>query len=123
MPEDFKKAGSLLDEVTAYVNTRVSKAKLSIAERMSQVTALLIAVLLSALVFFLFLLLLSVAAAILIGQWTGSMWLGFVIVAAIVLIKGYLIWMLRARLFQIPVMNKLLKIFFENENRGEDEKN
>ncbi len=123
MPDEFKKAGSVFEQVTAYVNTRVSQVKLSVAERMSQVTALLIAVLLGALVFFLFVLLLAVAAAILIGQWLGSMWLGFVVVAGIVLIKGMLIWWLRGRLFQIPVMNRLLRIFFEEETDQKNEKN
>ena len=52
MSEEFKKAGSVFEQVTAYVNTRVSQAKLSVAEKLSQGIALLVAVLLSALVFF-----------------------------------------------------------------------
>ncbi|MBK8952677.1 MAG: phage holin family protein [Chitinophagaceae bacterium] len=121
MSEEFKKAGSVFEQVTAYVNTRVTQAKLSIAERMSQVTALLVAVLLSALVFFLFLLLLSAAAAILIGQWLGILWIGFVIVAGIVLTSGIIIWTFRGRLFQIPIMNRLLDALFEKVN--DDKKN
>lgn len=122
MSEEFKKAGSVFEQVTAYVNTRVSQAKLSVAEKLSQGIALLIAVLLSALVFFLSFCLLSAAAAILIGQWLGSLWLGFAIMAFFVLLTGVLIWKLRGRLFQIPLLNKLLTVFFEKDRNEKDEK-
>lgn len=122
MSEEFKKAGSVFEQVTAYVNTRVSQAKLSVAEKLSQGIALLVAVLLSALVFFLSFCLLSAAAAILIGQWLGSLWLGFAIMAFFVLLAGVLIWKLRGRLFQIPLLNKLLTVFFEKDGNEKDEK-
>ncbi|HMT74538.1 MAG TPA: phage holin family protein [Chitinophagaceae bacterium] len=122
MSEEFKKAGSVFEQVTAYVNTRVSQAKLSVAEKLSQGIALLVAVLLSALVFFLSFCLLSAAAAILIGQWLGSLWLGFAIMAFFVLLAGVLIWKLRGRLFQIPLLNKLLTVFFEKDRNEKDEK-
>ncbi len=122
MSEEFKKAGSVFEQVTAYVNTRVSQAKLSVAEKLSQGIALLVAVLLSALVFFLSFCLLSAAAAILIGQWLGSLWLGFAIMAFFVLLTGVLIWKLRGRLFQIPLLNKLLTVFFEKDRNEKDEK-
>ena len=122
MSEEFKKAGSVFEQVTAYVNTRVSQAKLSVAEKLSHGIALLVAVLLSALVFFLSFCLLSAAAAILIGQWLGSLWLGFAIMAFFVLLAGVLIWKLRGRLFQIPLLNKLLTVFFEKDRNEKDEK-
>ena len=122
MSDDSKTAGSVFEQVTAYVNTRVSQAKLSVAEKLSQGIALLVAVLLSALVFFLSFCLLSAAAAILIGQWLGSLWLGFAIMAFFVLLAGVLIWKLRGRLFQIPLLNKLLTVFFEKDRNEKDEK-
>lgn len=122
MSEEFNKFESLAEQLKAYVNTRVSQAKLSVAEKLSQGIALLVAVLLSALVFFLSFCLLSAAAAILIGQWLGSLWLGFAIMAFFVLLAGVLIWKLRGRLFQIPLLNKLLTVFFEKDRNEKDEK-
>lgn len=120
MSEEFNKFESLADQLKAYVNTRVSQAKLSIAEKVSNLAAVLIAMLMSALVFFLFLTLLCVAVALLIGQWLGSAWLGFLIVAGVVLLLGLILWLVKDRLFRIPIMNALIEAMFENEE--EDEK-
>lgn len=54
MSEEFNKFESLADQLKAYVNTRVSQVKLSLAEKMSNLAATMIAMLLSALVFFYF---------------------------------------------------------------------
>lgn len=120
MSEEFRKFESVADQLKAYVSTRVSQAKLSLAEKVSNLAATMIAMLMTALVFFLFLTLLCVAAALLIGQWLGSLWLGFLIVAGIVLITGLILWLAKDRLFRIPIMNALLEAMFENEE--EDEK-
>jgi len=71
-------------------------------------------------VFFLFILLASVAAAIAVGQWLDSMWLGFLIVAGLVLLLGLVLWLAKDRLLRIPIMNALLKIFFEKEEHEKD---
>lgn len=120
MSEEFKKFESLADQLKAYVNTRVSQAKLSLAEKVSKLAAMMIAMLMSALVFFLFLVLLCVAAALLIGQWLGSAWLGFLVVAGLVLLLGMILWLARDRLLRIPIMNALIEAMFDSEE--EDEK-
>ncbi|MGB3005510.1 MAG: phage holin family protein [Chitinophagaceae bacterium] len=119
MSEEFKKAESLVDQLKEYVNTRVSQAKLSVAEKTSKVVSLLIAMLVIALVFFLFFVLISVAAAIVIGQWLNSMWLGFVIVAGLCLLLGLLLWLAKERLIRIPVMNILIEALFGKEEENE----
>ena len=120
MSEEFKQFESLVDQLKAYVNTRVSQAKLSLAEKLSNLAATVIAMLMSALVFFLFLTLLCVAVALLIGQWLGSLWLGFLIVSGFVLLLGLILWVAKDRIFRIPIMNVLIEAMFENEE--EDEK-
>jgi len=120
MSEEFKKIESLVEQFKAYVNTRLSQAKLSIAEKISKVLAIMIAMLMAALVFFLFLVLLSVAAAIIISQWVNSLWLGFLIVAGLLLLSGLLIWLARDRLLRIPIMNALIKVMFEKEEHEKD---
>jgi len=119
MSEEFKKVESLFEQFTAYANTRMSQAKLSASEKVSKLAAIMIAMLMAALVFFLFLVMLCITIAILLGQWLGSMWLGFLIVAALVLLFGVLLWLAKDRLLRIPIMNGLIEALFEKE---EDEK-
>lgn len=120
MSEEFKNVESLVEQLKAYANTRVSQVKLSVAEKVSKLAAEMIAILMVALVFFLFIVLLSIAAAIGIGQWLGNMWLGFVIVAGLVLLFGLIVWVAKDRLLRIPIMNKLIETLFDTEE--EDEK-
>ncbi|MBL7724553.1 MAG: phage holin family protein [Chitinophagaceae bacterium] len=120
MSEEFKKVESLVDQLKAYANTRLSQVKLSMAEKISKLAAMMIAMLMAALVFFLFLVLLSIAAAIAIGQWLDSYWLGFLIVAGIVLLLGLIFWLAKDRLLRIPIMNSMIEALFEPEE--EDEK-
>jgi hypothetical protein len=101
------------------VNTRLAQLKLSFAEKTSKVMSVMIAVVLSALVFFLFLVLICIAGAIVIGQWLESFWLGFVIVGGIVLIAGFILWIFKDWLIRKPIMNALIKTMFDKE---EDEK-
>jgi membrane protein implicated in regulation of membrane protease activity len=119
MSEEFKKAKTLVDQLKEYVNTRVSQAKLSVAEKTSKVVSLLVALLVIALVFFLFLVLASVAAAIAIGQWLNSMWLGFLIVAGLCLLLCLVIWLAKDRLLRIPVMNMIIEALFGKEEENE----
>ncbi|MBK9381429.1 MAG: hypothetical protein IPN39_08865 [Chitinophagaceae bacterium] len=49
------------------------------------------------------------------------MWLGFVIVAGVILVVGLILWLSRDRLLRIPIMNKLIEALFEPEE--DDEKN
>jgi len=122
MSEEFKKFESLVERLREYVNTRVAQVKLSVAEKISKVAALMIALLMAALVFFLFLVLASVAGAIAIGQQLNNMWLGFLIMAGIILLFGILLWALKDKLIRIPIMNALVKALFEKEDNGDEEK-
>jgi energy-coupling factor transporter transmembrane protein EcfT len=115
MSEDFKKIESLVSELKEYVNTRVAQAKLTVAEKLSTILTYTIMVLMTALVFFLILVLLSVAAAIAIGQWLNNLWLGFIIVAGICVLLGFIMWMAKDKLIRNPIMNKMISLLFENE--------
>lgn len=117
MPQDFNDTDSLVDEAKEYLNTRLAQFKLSFAEKTSRMAALMIAVVMSALVFFLFLVLISVAAAIAIGRWLENYWLGFLLIAAVVLLAGLILWLAKDRLLRIPVMNGLIKIMFDKDEK------
>jgi Zn-dependent protease with chaperone function len=119
MEQDFNNADGFVDQVKEYVNTRLAQLKLLFAEKTSKVVAIMIAVVMSALVFFLFLVLICIAGALAIGQWLESLWLGFVVVGAIVLIVGLILWISKDWLIRRPIMNALIKVMFDKE---EDEK-
>lgn len=120
MSESFKQFESLADQLRAWVNTRVAQAKLSVAEKVSKLAATMMALLLSALVFFLFLVLITVAASLLIGDWLGHVWLGFLIMAAVVLLLGWIIWAGRERLLRLPMLNAFIEALFEEEDEGHE---
>ena len=119
MDQDFSNAESFVDQVKEYVNTRLAQLKLSFAEKTSKVVAIMIAVVMLALVFFLFLVLVCMAGAIAIGQWLESFWLGFLVMAGIVLLAGFILWISKDRLIRRPIMNALINAMFDKE---EDEK-
>jgi putative superfamily III holin-X len=119
MAEDFNNADGFVDQVKEYVNIRLSQLKLLFAEKTSKVMAVIIAVVLSALVFFLFFVLICIAGAIAIGQWLESFWLGFLIVAGIVLLAGFILWMSKDSLIRKPIMNALIKIMFDDKDENE----
>ena len=97
------------------MNTKLAQLKLSFAEKTSKVMAIMIAAVMSALVFFLFLLLICIAGAIAIGQWLESFWLGFVVVGGIVLIVGLILWIFKDGIIRRPIMNALIKAMFDKE--------
>lgn len=117
MAQDFNDTESLVDEAKEYLNTRLAQLKLSFAEKTSRIAALMIAVVMSALVFFLFLVLISVAGAIAIGKWLENYWLGFLAIAAVILLAGFILWLAKDRLLRIPVMNALIKVMFDTDEK------
>lgn len=119
MGQDFNDTESLIDEAKEYLNTRLTQLKLSFAEKTSRIAALMIAVVMSALVFFLVLVLISVAGAIAIGKWLENYWLGFLITGAVILLAGFILWFAKDRLLRIPVMNALIKVMFDEDEKDQ----
>jgi Fe2+ transport system protein B len=121
MNETFAKAEQLAGHVKEYVNTKIELAKLSIAEKSSQVIANLVAGFIVAIVFIFFLVFASVAAAYALSEWIGKTYAGFLIISGCYLVIGMLVWAGRIRLIQIPIMNSIIRQLFNNESP--DEKN
>ena len=116
---DFNNSESFVDQVKEYLNTRLAQLKLSFAEKTSKVVAITIAVIMLALVFFLFFVLVCTACAIAIGQWLENFWLGFLVMAGIVLLAGFTLWISKDWLIRRPIMNALINSMFDKD---EDEK-
>jgi hypothetical protein len=121
MERAFAKAEELVEDVKEYIDVRVESAKLTIAEKTSLVIANAAAGMAVIIVLIFFAILLVTGLSILIGQWIGKPWAGFMIMAAVCLIKAGIIWMARKRIIQIPVMNALIKQLFSNNKEDEED--
>ena len=120
MAQDFNNAENFVDQVKEYVNTRLAQLNLSFAEKTSKVAAIMIAVVMLALVFFLFLVLVCIAGAIAMGQWLESFWLGFLVIAGIVLLAGFILWISKDWLIRRPIMNALINAMFDKDENEKD---
>ena len=114
MEKTFAKAEELAAHVKEYVNNRVAAAKLSIAEKTSKLAAKIIAIIIVALVFFLFLIFASTALAYALSKLTGELYWGFLIVGAIYFVLVVIIWKSKERFIRLPIMNAILGQLFND---------
>ena len=121
MEDTFAKAEQLAEHVREYINNRMDAVKLNTAEKSSKLAATVIASVVVGIFFFSFLFFASTALAFVFSRLTGELWLGFLIVAAIYLLLGIIVWLLRDRLLQLPIMNSLLQQLFTEEDADDDE--
>lgn len=105
----------LADNVKEYVNTRVESIKLNAAEKSSVIIADGVARIIVAIVFLFFIALASVALSLVLGEWLGKLWAGFLIVAGFYLCLGIIIWFRRGKLIRVPVMNALIQQLFKHD--------
>ncbi len=120
MEKAFAKAEELAGTIKAYMHTRMESVKLHTAEKSAAVIANLIAGAIVNLVFILAIVLASIAAALLLGNWMGYTWAGFLIMAGFYLVAGIIVWRLRTKLIGLPVMNAIIQQLFKKDNDEED---
>jgi len=105
----------LFDKFKDYLHTSLAIIKLSTAEKTASVIAVLVAMLMATLGLFLFITILLIGTALLIGAYLQNIWLGFFITAAGVLLLGLIAWRTRDRWLRVPITNLLLAIFFKEK--------
>ena len=115
LQEEFKKAEELAMHFKAYIQTEIELFKLRIAEKISKILANFLAAIVVIGIILLFILFVSVALALLIGEMLGKMSAGFFIVSALYLLAGIIIWHAREKLIRIPILNTILSQLFDNE--------
>jgi ABC-type uncharacterized transport system fused permease/ATPase subunit len=121
MENTFAKAEDLAEHVKEYINNRMDAVKLNTAEKSSKLAATVIASVVVAMFFITFLFFASTALAFVFSRITGELWVGFLIVAGIYLLLGAIVWLLRDRILQLPVMNALLRQLFTDDGEDDDE--
>jgi protein-S-isoprenylcysteine O-methyltransferase Ste14 len=116
MEKAFAKVEELADTVKEYVNTRIESVKLNAAEKSSAIIANVLAAVIVALVFVFFIVFASIALSLVLGDWIGKEWAGFLIVACLYLLIGIIVWAARGRIIRLPVMNALIKQLFRDDD-------
>lgn len=121
MEETFARIEELAGNIKEYVNSRIDSVKLSIAEKSSKVISIVLASMIAVMVFIMFFFFLNIAVAYLLGEWIGRVWAGFLIVAGFYLVIGIVVWIAKERIFQVPIMNALIRQLFKNDEHEEDQ--
>jgi hypothetical protein len=109
----------LASNAKEYINTKVEIAKLSAAEKVSGVTSAILSRIAVLVIFLFFVLFLCIAAALLLGEWLGKAYWGFLVIAGICLLKAIVFWLARERLIRIPIMNAIIQQLFKDSEHHE----
>jgi hypothetical protein len=115
MDSVFSRVEELADNAKEYVNTRIESVKLDAAEKSSVLIANGVARVVVAIVFIFFIGLASIALSLVLGEWIGKLWAGFLAVACFYLLIGIIIWIAREKLIRVPVMNALIQQLFKHD--------
>lgn len=99
---------SILEEVESFVKTNTELYKLQFTDRLSDIITSLVVNLIFLLFGFMFVLLLSFALAIWLGEILGKPYLGFVLTAGLFAFLVMLVYLFRESLIQKPVMQSIL---------------
>jgi uncharacterized membrane protein YqjE len=109
----------LTENVKDYVNLRIDLAKLILTEKIAKLASFfLIAVIFFILAMFL-LLFLSLAFVFWFGDEIGPAWLGTLIITAVYILGGVLIYVRRHQFFINPLVSHLTKILMEEKDENE----
>ena len=121
MEKTFARVEELADHVKEYVNNRIASVKLSVAEKTSAVLSNIIAMIIVLTVFVFFIVFAGIGLAFVFAKLTGEYYWGFLIVAGIYLLIGFLVWVLKEKLIRLPIMNAILQQLFKEEENDEQD--
>lgn len=97
------------EKLKDYTDTRINLLKLKTVNKVSGILSTLLSTLILTVMLVLVIFCISVAFALLIGEWLGSAYLGFFIVAGVYIIIGLILYSARRKFLREPISNKLLK--------------
>lgn len=114
----FKESRQQLEQ---YVQDRVLLLKLQMVEKVSQLIALLFTGLTLALLAFFILLFVSIMAGYYFANVTGSLYIGFGIVALFYILLLLLIVSLRKKVIEKHIIDAVIKIFMDKSANDDDD--
>lgn len=105
----IEKMEDLASYIKDYLQTRIELFKLKTASVTSKLISTAASFLIFSFFILIFILFTGIAAALFIGEKTGSLPLGFLIIAISFFILGLICWLGRERWIRIPLMNTLIR--------------
>lgn len=117
-----EQVSDLAGEIGKYINLRFDYFKLSMGDRIVKFFAFIMLRSLVLYIIFFVMFFLGMAFSIWFGEVTGRMYLGYLLTAAIFIILGVMVFMLRKYLIDNPLTQAYFKITgLEEEKEHEDE--
>jgi len=102
---------SLFSQSKEYAGNRIQLLKLKGIDKTSTIASLVITGVALFIVFILFFLFFNIGIALLIGDLLGKSYLGFLILAVVYAIAGFIVFKGRNKFFKTPVLQMLIKKF------------
>jgi O-antigen/teichoic acid export membrane protein len=102
----------LLSDAGDFIETRTNLYKLKAVESLSEVSSELVAGLGLLSILAIFLLILTIGFALLIGDWMGKGFYGFFIMGGVYAIVGFIVYLGRNRWLKAPFSNLLIRKIF-----------
>ena len=118
MESNKEELDNLINEVKDYLETRSELGKLKALNKGSQIAGNVSVVLFISLIGSLFLLFISIAAALALADFFGKMYLGFLVVSIAYFVIGVLLYVKRESWIHKPIVNTMIREFFKD---SEDE--
>jgi hypothetical protein len=100
---------SLLESFRNYSETRIDLLKLKAIDKSSSMISSVVSIICVLLIAFIFIVLLNIGIALLLGELRGKAYYGFFIVAAFYAIIGIILYSSRDKWVKTPVINSLVK--------------
>ena len=110
--QETEKIEEITEKVKSYIQTNYELIKLQTIERSSVILADLISNILVGLVVILFVFFLSICAGFYFSSRLGEYYLGFAIVAGFYFLCGLILILLRKKLLERPMRDKIIRMIF-----------
>ncbi|MCX6251048.1 MAG: phage holin family protein [Bacteroidetes bacterium] len=103
--------------VKEYVHLRFNLMKLIITEKLASVGTYFIITVVFFILFLFVLMFLSLAFILWFREYAGPSWVGALIVAGVYMVIGFIVYLLRNKLFINPLVAQLSKIILEDDDK------
>ena len=104
---------SLFERAGDYVETRLDLLKLKTADKSADIISSIASRHLILSIVIIFIIILNIGIALLLGELLGKLYYGFFILAGFYLITGLILYMNRRTWFKVPVTNLILRKIFK----------
>lgn len=104
---------SLFEKAGEYIETRIDLYKLQAVDKSSDVLSSIISKTIVLLVFSMFIFIINIGIALLLGDVLGKLWYGFFILAGFYLIIGIVFYNMRKKWFKGPIADNIIRQFLK----------